>query len=68
MNKNLAGWDRLGRVVVATAMLVAALVARVPWTVAVFALAVPAVYMAFTAVAGTCLGYRLMGYSTCPVR
>lgn len=28
---------------------------------AFFALALPAVYMTFTAVASTCLGYRLMG-------
>jgi hypothetical protein len=68
MNQNLARWDRVGRTVVATSMLVGAFAARIPWTVAVFALALPAVYMAFTALAGTCLGYRLMGYSTCPVR
>jgi hypothetical protein len=30
------------------------------------AFSLPAVYLLFTAVAGSCLGYRLMGKSTCP--
>jgi hypothetical protein len=30
------------------------------------AFGLPALYMLFTVLSGTCLGYRLMGKSTCP--
>ena len=35
--------------------------------VRIAALGVSGVYMLLTALGGTCLGYRLMGVSTCPV-
>ena len=67
MTKNVASWDRVGRGVMAAVMLTCAVMApfSLPLRLAVFAL--PALYVAFTALAGTCLGYRLMGYSTCPI-
>ena len=38
-----------------------------PWPLlARAALALNGVYLLFTALAGTCLGYRLIGRSTCP--
>ena len=67
MQKNLAGWDRAARGVTAVLMATCAVMAPLPIAVRVAALALPAVYMAFTALRGTCLGYRMMGVSTCPV-
>lgn len=66
MTKNLARWDRAARAVVALVLLVGAAMAPVPVAVRVM-LALTAVYVAGTALAGTCLGYRLLGKSTCPV-
>ena len=67
MKKNLATWDRVGRAVMALTMATCAVMAPLPLVVRIALLGLPALYVAFTAVAGTCLGYRLMGYSTCPV-
>ena len=67
MTKNVASWDRVGRGVMAGVMLICAVMAPFSLTVRLAAFALPALYMAFTALAGTCLGYRMMGYSTCPV-
>jgi hypothetical protein len=67
MTKNLASWDRIVRGAAAALMATCAVMAPLPLVVRVAALAVPASYMAFTALRGTCLGYRLMGVSTCPV-
>jgi hypothetical protein len=67
MTRNLAQWDRALRVVAALAMVAAAGVAPVaPW--ARVLLGVNALYLAFTSLSGTCLGYRLLGASTCPTR
>ena len=68
MIRNLASWDRLLRVLAAVAFGVAAVLAPVaPWT-RLAAFGGTAVYLAFTALSGTCLGYRLMGASTCPTK
>jgi hypothetical protein len=66
MKKNVGSMDRkvrgLGALV---AMLVAGL-APLPVALRV-GVGATAVYLLFTTLAGTCLGYRLMGVSTCPV-
>jgi hypothetical protein len=65
--KNVGTWDRALRGAAAAMMMTCAVLAPLPIAVRIAALALPALYMAATALAGTCLGYRLMGRSTCPV-
>ncbi|MCX5746071.1 MAG: DUF2892 domain-containing protein [Proteobacteria bacterium] len=64
--KNLGTLDRMGRIVASLVMVIAAV--ALPWRAGI---RLPvflglAGYMLMTSVAGTCLGYKLMGYSTCP--
>lgn len=66
MTRNLAGWDRALRLAAATLAGAAAFVAPLPLAVRIGALAVTAVYLGFTALTGTCAGYRLLGLSSCP--
>lgn len=66
MKKNLGRLDRAARLLGALAMMVSAFMAPVPLVVQI-ALGASAIYVLVTAFAGTCLGYRLMGLSTCPV-
>ncbi|HEY1551873.1 MAG TPA: DUF2892 domain-containing protein [Kofleriaceae bacterium] len=65
--RNLGSIDRLARVLGAAAMLVAAAVAPMQTAIRV-ALGGSGVYLVLTALAGTCLGYRMMGRSTCPTK
>lgn len=67
MRHNTAGWDRMVRALAGAAMLVGSLFAPFPLLVRVLALAVGGIYMLATALSGTCLGYRLIGFSTCPI-
>ncbi|UJR82163.1 YgaP family membrane protein [Sandaracinus amylolyticus] len=67
MGRNVGGWDRAARAVGALGMIVCAVIAPMP-LVARVGLVVIALYVTGTALVGTCLGYRLMGKSTCPVR
>lgn len=67
MKTNVGTWDRVARAVAAALMVAAAALAPLPLAVRIAALGLPAIYMAFTALTGTCLGYRMMGRSTCPV-
>lgn len=67
MTHNTATWDRIVRLLAGAAMLVGSLFAPFPLLVRVLALAVGGIYMLATALSGTCLGYRLIGFSTCPV-
>jgi Protein of unknown function (DUF2892) len=67
MMKNVGSADRVGRALGGVAMLVCSVMAPLPLLVRVTALGGMGSYLLFTAVAGTCLGYRLMGKSTCPV-
>jgi hypothetical protein len=66
MKRNVGSIDRAARGVAALALLTYAAVAPLPLHLRVLALAVPAAYLLFTALAGRCLGYRLLGRSTCP--
>jgi hypothetical protein len=47
-------------------MLTCAVVAPLPLLVRVLALGACGLYLLFSALAGTCIGYRLLGRSTCP--
>lgn len=66
--KNLANWDRYARVVASLALLVAAVAAPMALSLRLPLLLGMAGYMMTTALVGTCLGYKLMGVSTCPVK
>lgn len=48
-------------------MLMGSVFAPLSLTVRVLALGMGGAYMLWSALAGTCLGYRLMGVSTCPI-
>ncbi len=67
MSQNLGNADRILRALAALAMLIASVVAPVQLAIAV-GLALTGVYMIGTALAGTCLGYKLIGVSTCPIK
>ena len=67
MNRNAAGWDRAVRALAGVGMLTCSVFAPLPLLVRVLALGGGGVYMLGTALVGTCLGYKLMGLSTCPV-
>jgi hypothetical protein len=66
MKKNVGSLDRLMRVVAGLAMLAGAAFAPLPLAVRLAGLGMMGAYLLFTAVAGTCAGYHLMGKSTCP--
>ncbi|MFO0547676.1 MAG: DUF2892 domain-containing protein [Polyangiaceae bacterium] len=67
MKKNLGSLDRAARGAGALAAFVTALVLGLP-TIARLGLVATGVYLVYTALAGTCLGYRMMGLSTCPTK
>lgn len=66
MQQNVGTPDRLARAVAALALLTCSVLAPLPLGVRVAAMGAPGLYMLLTALAGTCLGYTLMGRSTCP--
>jgi hypothetical protein len=68
MIRNLGTLDRLARLVAALPLFVCSVMAPLPLAARVAAFALPACYMILTALAGSCLGYRLMGRSTCPAQ
>jgi hypothetical protein len=65
MMKNVGRIDRAARGLLAIAMLVGACLAPLPAAPRV-GMAALATYFAITVLLGTCLGYRLMGMSSCP--
>ena len=67
MNQNAASWDRVGRAVAGVGMLACSLLAPLPLMVRVLAFGVGGAYMMATALFGVCLGYKILGISTCPV-
>ena len=66
MNKNLGQADRIARVLAGAMFGACAFFApfELPVRLAVFGGG--AAYMLLTALTGTCLGYRMLGMSTCP--
>ena len=65
MKQNVGSIDRAARGVGAIAMIVCAFLAPLTLEIRVV-MGVMGAYWVFTAFAGTCFGYRLMGLSTCP--
>ena len=67
MNKNLGRVDRILRLVAAVPLTACAFLAPLVAPIRLVAFGLPAGYMLLTALAGTCVGYALIGRSTCPV-
>jgi hypothetical protein len=67
LNPNLGNADRTIRAITAVAMLIASFTTPVPLTAAV-GLALTGLYLIGTSLVGTCLGYKLIGVSTCPIK
>jgi hypothetical protein len=66
MKKNVGSLDRVARGLGASGMIVAALVA--PWELWLrIGVGATGAYVLLTAFVGTCVGYRLVGLSTCPL-
>lgn len=66
MTRNVGTVDRALRALGALSMGVLAFVLPLPVAVRVPVFAALGAYMLWTSLSGTCLGYRLMGRSTCP--
>lgn len=66
MKRNVGNRDRSFRVLAAVPLLACSAMAPWPLAVRLLALAAPGVYLLVSALAGSCLGYALMGKSTCP--
>jgi hypothetical protein len=67
MTRNVGNAERMVRAVAGMMMILCAVMAPLPLVVRVAAFGALGTYMLFTALAGTCLGYKLIGKSTCPV-
>jgi hypothetical protein len=65
MTKNVGTMDRILRGVAALGLATGAVLAPWPTWIRVVGFGVNALYLAYTAVGGTCFGYRLLGRSTC---
>lgn len=68
MNRNVGSRDRWLRVLGAVPLAACALLAPYSLPLRLLAFGLPALYMLGTALFGSCLGYALMGRSTCPAR
>jgi hypothetical protein len=66
MSKNVGALDRWGRGILGAALVVSAVLAPLSLPVRLLGFGLTAGYLFVTALSGTCLGYRLMGRSTCP--
>ncbi|AGC47032.1 hypothetical protein MYSTI_05756 [Myxococcus stipitatus DSM 14675] len=67
MKRNVGNLERLFRALGGVGLLVCAVMAPLPLAFRLAACGGLGVYMLFTALAGSCLGYALMGRSTCPL-
>lgn len=65
--KNLATWDRAARAIGGGIMAACTALAPLPLGARLAIFGAMAGYLWFSALAGTCLGYRVMGMATCPV-
>lgn len=68
MKRNVGNAERFVRAAGGSALLLCSAVAPVPWWARVFLMAGMGGYLLVSALAGTCLGYTLLGKSTCPTR
>lgn len=67
MNRNVGTLDRLARGLGAAGLLAAAVLAPLPLLLRVPLFGGLGLYLLATSATARCLGYRLMGRSTCPV-
>lgn len=67
MAKNLGKFDRVARLIGGAGMTVCGFMAPLPDGLRIGALLIPGLYVLATAIVGTCLGYKMMGLSTCPI-
>ncbi|MEO8554849.1 MAG: DUF2892 domain-containing protein [Kofleriaceae bacterium] len=68
MKPNVGNPERILRAVIGILMLTSSVVAPVSLALRVGLFGILGGYMVFTALAGSCLGYRMMGRSTCSMR
>ena len=68
MTKNLGTSDRVLRALAAAGSVAALFLAPLSLEIRAPLFGGMAAYLLFTSLAGSCLGYRLMGRSTCTVR
>ncbi|MFP2924545.1 DUF2892 domain-containing protein [Pyxidicoccus sp. 3LG] len=67
MKRNVGNMERLFRALGGLALVTCAAMASLPLAVRLATFGVLGAYLLFSALAGSCLGYVLMGRSTCPV-
>jgi len=65
MEKNLGKNDRAARVLAVVGLLTCSIFSPLPLLVRVPAFGLMAAYLVYTVLSGTCLGYALLGRSTC---
>lgn len=65
--RNVGRFDRAARLLGAAGLLVCAAVAPVSLPLRLIVFGASGVYMALSALAGRCVGYSLLGLSTCPL-
>ncbi len=66
MKTNVGRNDRILRALAAAGLLTCSVMAPLPLALRLGTFGAMGGYLLFTALAGSCLGYRLMGRSTCP--
>lgn len=66
MTRNVGNGDRIMRALGGASLLTCSLLAPLPLAVRVGVLGPMGVYLLVTTLVGTCIGYALMGKSTCP--
>ncbi len=66
MERNLGNADRTRRALGAIALATCSVFAPLPLLLRVPAFGGMAIYLLYTVLSGTCLGYALLGKSTCP--
>jgi len=66
MIKNLGSVDRALRLLAAAGLAACAAAGPFSWGVRLGVFGLNALYLLWSALAGSCFGYRLMGKSTCP--
>lgn len=67
MKKNLSTFSRVLRAGGGLALLLCSVMAPLPLLVRIAGLGGMGAYLLFTALAGSCLGYTLLGMSCCPI-
>jgi len=68
MQKNLGNGDRAVRGMAVVGLVACSVFSPLPLLIRVPAFTGMAVYLLYTVLSGTCLGYALIGKSTCPAQ